>query len=178
MHKLLKDAVAADFPGYTEIAVSFPDQWELVQELRPADGPLYIAGLPRRREHSDSERFYGLPGDINQVLTTYRQYRVFQPWPQPILLVEWDAQRGTGTVLRPEDLTVQLQPIGQAQAWWGDTYGIIWECYFFSAHLRPTWMGELIACWQAVEIDIGVSTIFTDAHEPDFPEGSLTILIF
>ena len=72
MHKLLKDAVAADFPGYTEIAVSFPDQWELVQELRSADGPLYIVGLPRQSERSDPERFYGLPEDINRTLTTYR----------------------------------------------------------------------------------------------------------
>ena len=173
MRQLLKDAVAADFPGYTDIAVSFPDQWESVQELRPADGPLYVAGLPRQQERSDSERFYGLPGDINRTLTTYRQYKVFQPWPQPTLLVEWDAQRGTGTVLRQESLTIQLQPIGQAQAWWGDTYGVIWECYFFSAHLRPTWTGELVTCWQAVAIDIGVSTIFTEAHEPDFPEGKL-----
>src|SRR6266545_4157259 len=118
MRQLLKEAVAADFPGYTEIAMSFPDQWELVQELRPDDGPLYVAGLPRRRELGDTERFYGLSGDVNQVLTTYRQYRVFQPWPQPTLLAEWDAQRGTGTVLRQEGLTIQLQPIGQAQAWW------------------------------------------------------------
>jgi hypothetical protein len=95
------------------------------------------------------------------------------PWPQPTLLTEWDAQRGTGTVLRQEGLTIQLQPIDQAQAWWGDTYGVIWECYFFSTHLRPTWMEELVACWQAVETDIGVSTIFTEAHEPDFPEGEL-----
>jgi hypothetical protein len=58
MRQLLKEAVAADFPGYTEIAVSFPDQWEVVRKLRPDDGPLYIAGLPRWRERSDSERFY------------------------------------------------------------------------------------------------------------------------
>jgi hypothetical protein len=136
MRQLLKDAVAADFPGHTEIAVSFPNQWELVQELRPADGPLYIAGLSRRPERSEPGRFYGLPGEINRTLTTYRQYKIFQPWPQPTLLVEWDAQSGTGTVLRPEGLTIQLQPIGQAQAWWGDTYGVIWECYFFSGFPR------------------------------------------
>jgi hypothetical protein len=147
MHKLLKDAVAADFPGYTEIVVSFTDQWELVQELRPADGPLYISGLPRRQERGASERFYGLPGEINQTLMIYRQYKIFQPWPQPTLLVEWDAQSRTGTALRQEGLTIQLHPIGQAQAWWGHTYGVIWECYFFSARLRPTWIGELIACW-------------------------------
>ena len=114
-----------------------------------------------------------MPGEVNQTLRTYRQYRIFQPWPQPTLLAEWDAQRGTGTVLRQEGLTIQLQPIGQAQAWWGDTYGVIWECYFFSVRLRPTWLGELIACWQAVESDIGVSMIFTEAHEPDFPEGEV-----
>jgi hypothetical protein len=171
--QLLKDAVAADFPGYTEIAVSFPNQWELVQQLRPADGPLYVAGLPRLFERSDSERFYGLPGDINRTLTTYRQYKILQPWPQPTLLVQWDVRSGTRMILRPEDLTVELQPIGQAQAWWGDTYGVIWECYFFSTHLRSTWMGELIASWQAVESDIEVGMIFTKAHEPDFPEGEV-----
>jgi hypothetical protein len=53
MRQLLKDAVAADFPSYTEIAVSFPNQWELAQELRPTDGPRYVAGLPRRQEYSD-----------------------------------------------------------------------------------------------------------------------------
>ena len=73
MRQLLKDAVAADFPGYTEIAVSFPNQWELVWELRADDGPLYVAGLSRRRERSDIQQFYGLPGDINRALTTYRQ---------------------------------------------------------------------------------------------------------
>ena len=112
MHQRLKDAVAADFPGYTEIAVSFPNQWELVQELRPTDRPLYAAGLPRRSERSDSKRFYGLPGDINQALTTYRQYRIFQPWPQPTLVAGWQVQSGTRPILRQEGLTIQLQPIG------------------------------------------------------------------
>ena len=50
---------------------------------------LYISlASPRRRERRDSEGFSGLPGDINQALTTYGQYRVFQLLPQPTLLAE------------------------------------------------------------------------------------------
>ncbi len=67
---------------------------------------------------------------------------------------------------------VTLQPIGQAQMWKGDTYGLLWEGYFFQTQRGSVdWLAELAAFWQAVEQDMGVNQIFTEPQDPDFGEG-------
>jgi hypothetical protein len=90
-------AVGIDYPAAAEVLVSFPDQWELVHQLRRAgSSPVYIAGFPLSREEPRRDHFYGLPPEINLELVTYRLYKFFEPWPMPSVIVGWDETRGTG----------------------------------------------------------------------------------
>ena len=165
-------AVAAkDYPG-AEIGVSFPKQWELVQAFKSNQARLYVASLPPSQERTREDRFLGLPPEINRSFNTYRQYKLFEPWPQPIIPVAWDEAKGEGRVLAGGRLRVQLQPLGQAQIWKGDTDGLVWECYFHqSRQQRENWQMELTTFWQAVERDMGVKKIFTQPYEPTFEQG-------
>jgi hypothetical protein len=164
-------AVAKDFPG-AEVLVSFPDSWQLVHRFQSAQEPHYVAGFPPSYEKSHSNQFLGLSAEINRSLTTYRLYRLFEPWPTPLLRVVWDKGRNEGRVLDGCRLRIQLQPIGQAQIWKGKSFGLLWECYLYESRQQQTnWQKELGTFWQAVERDMGVSRIFTQPHEPTFEQG-------
>ena len=168
----LADAASEDYPAASEILVSFPDRWELVQPLSLGYTLLYLAAMPPSQERARRDRFYGLAPEINLELTTYRLYSFFQPWPIPSVIVSWDEATGAGRVEEMGDLKIQLRPIGQAQIWKGQTYGMIWECYFHETRRRnATWQDELYQFWRAVEEDMGVARIFTQPHEPTFEEG-------
>jgi len=45
--------------------------------------------------------------------------------------IAWNSQVGEGRIIGRSGLQVQLQPVGQAQIWTGDAYGVLWECYGF-----------------------------------------------
>ena len=94
LREKLTVAAAIDFPAASEILVSFPDKWELVGVLKREDQPLYVAGLPPSQEKGRADQFYGLPAEINRSLTSYRLYKLFEPWPQPTILVAWDEAKG------------------------------------------------------------------------------------
>jgi hypothetical protein len=164
-------AAAKDFPG-AEILVSFPNEWQLVQRLPPVDLPRYVAGFPPSYEKPRSDHFLGLPPEINRSLTTYRLYKFFEPWPTPLLQVVWDMGQNEGRVLDGCRLRVQLQPLGQAQIWKGETDGVVWEAYAYEMwRQRQGWPEELATFWQAVERDMNVPRIFTQPHEPTFEAG-------
>lgn len=78
-----------DYPQASEILVSFPDKWELVQHLSREDAPRYVAAMPAEEERPRPDRFYDLPGEINETLNTYRHYKMFKPWPQQNLTARW-----------------------------------------------------------------------------------------
>ena len=167
----LTEAVRVDYPAASEILVSFPDEWELIERMRREDTPLYIAALPPSVEAPRRDQFYGLPPEINLELTTYRLYRLFQPWPMPSVVVSWNETTGTGQVEQVGDLKVQLRPLGQAQAWWGCTVGVIWECYPHETGRGDNWQAELTAFWRTVEQDMGAARTFTQPHEPTWEQG-------
>jgi hypothetical protein len=170
----LAEVVAREYPA-TEILVSFPDQWELVQQLNQGDHSLYVAKLPPSQEQVRSNHFLGLSPEINRAITEYRMYILFQPWPQPLLHVAWDQAKGEGQVLGEAGLRVQLQPVGEAQVWRGETQAILWECYLYEARQQqPTWLEKLTQFWRIVEADIGVQRVFTQPHDPSFEEEVYT----
>lgn len=172
MKEKLTTAVAIDHPAAAEILVSFPDKWELVHKMMRGDTPLYIAGMPPSEEEPRRDHFYGLPVEINLEVSTYRQYKMFEPWQMPSFYVSWDDAAGAGRVEKPKDLKIQLQQLGQAQAWYGKQHGVIWECYFHETRRRAkTWEEELAAFWQTVERDMAVGKVFTEPREPTFEEG-------
>ena len=165
----LIDVAARDYPSASEILVSYPDQWQLVHTFRREDVPLYIAGFTPSRESPREDHFFGLPPEINRELTTHRLYKLFEPWPQPIIPVAWNVAEEKGRVLPGGHMRVQLHPLGQAQTWTGLKYGVLWEGYMFEAgRQRPGWQQELTTFWQMVEQDMGVKKILTQPHDPDF----------
>jgi hypothetical protein len=170
VEKLLT-TVQLDFPAATEILVSFPDEWELIQTLKRNDWPLYAAALPVQAEKADDDHFYGLSPAINRTLNKYHHYKLFEPWPAPVLPVSWDAVKGEGRIERGGRLDVRLQPIAEAQAWTGGMFGVLWECFMFETRHQTHWQEELAAFWQAVENNMKVAKIFTQPHDPAFSEG-------
>lgn len=167
----LLTAVQLDFPAASEILVSFPEEWELIQVLKRDDGSLYAAALPVQVERVDQDQFHGLSPAINRTLNRYRHYKLFEPWPTPVLPISWDPVKGEGRVARGGRLDVRLQPIAQAQAWMGTLFGVLWECYWFDPRRADHWQTELKAFWQAVEADMPVVKLFTQPQEPAFPAG-------
>lgn len=167
----LTEMVARDYPGL-EIRVSFPEQWQLVDRFMRDDTPLYVAGMPPSQEQARGNKFYGLPAEINQSLTTYKLYKLFEPFVTPLYQVAWDVQQDYGQIIGKGGAHLHLQPIGQAQMWKGDDCGLLWESYLFETRLGGiNWLEELALFWQAVEQDMKVDTIFTQPHEPAFQEG-------
>jgi hypothetical protein len=169
VEKLLT-TVQLDFPAATEILVGFPDAWELIGVLKRAEGSLYAAALPVQVEQADDEHFSGLSPAINRTLKQYHHYKLFEPWPTPVLPVSWDPVKGEGRVERGGRLDVRLQPIAEAQAWTGGSFGVLWECYSFETRRPPHWQAELAAFWQTVEADLKVVKIFTQPQDPAFAE--------
>jgi hypothetical protein len=172
----LRAAVGIDYPEASEILVSFPDDWEVVGQIQREDRTLYIAGMPVSEERPERDHFYGLPPALNLALNKYRLYKLFLPWPQPSILVGWNEETGTGRVLKMGDVKVQLQPIGQAQAWFSPEAAVIWECYTHEQQRPDNWQEELATFWQIVEGDIGTTKIYIEPHEPAFEEGYTTFL--
>src|SRR5262245_24140495 len=129
--KKLKVVATDDYPAASEILLSFPDKWEWVHSFNWGSNPTYLAAFPASLEPVWRDHFFGLSSEINSSLTRYRLYQLFEPWPQSIFLVAWDEVRNKGHVLGGGHLRVHLQPIGQAQVWYGETYGVTWECYFY-----------------------------------------------
>jgi hypothetical protein len=126
----LTDAVAREYPG-AEIAVSFADQCRLVHRFKRANTPLYVAGFPPSQEHARGDHFFGLPREMNRSLTTYQLYRLFEPKPVYQFAVSWDTKIGEGRIIGGNGLHIHLHPVGQAQIWKGETYGVLWEGFLF-----------------------------------------------
>lgn len=164
-------AVAIDYPTAAEILVSFPDEWEIVGALKRGNLPLYVAGFPPSQERPRADHFFGLSAEINRSLSTYRLYKLFEPWPQPTFPVVWDETKREGRILAGGHLKLRLQPLGQAQAWTGSRFGVLWECYLHEAGRSDSWKEELTQFWQVVEADMRVNQIFTQPHEPTFETG-------
>jgi hypothetical protein len=169
----LIDVVSADYPDATEILVSFPNEWELVNQIKHRDAKFYMAAMPSRQERPRPDQFHGLSPEINLQLNTYRMYRFFEPWPMPTIIVAWDEDTGECWVEGERDPKVQLNLLGQAQAWLGQKVAVLWEAYLNEAtKIRLDLDKNLIyQFWKAVEDDVGVSKIFTQPHELTWEHG-------
>jgi hypothetical protein len=167
----LIDVAARDYPRASEILISFPDQWEYVNTLTSKERVLYIGAFPWERSRPTRDHFHGLAPEINVSLVFYRLYKFFEPWPMPQVTVEWNSSQRHGRVTEVEGFQLQLQQMGQAQAWFGLTDAVLWECYFQETRRRGNWEETLAETWQSVEHDLKVNRIFTAPREPTFEEG-------
>ena len=167
----LVTAVAIDFPEVREILVNLPEQWELIGSVHRGDLPLYAASLPWSMEKPRRDHFHGLSAEINLTLHKYRHAKLFEPWPQPVIPVAWNAQSGEGKTMRGGSLDVRLQSVAEAQVWAGSIFGVVWEAYSFESRRREHWKEDLAVFWQAVEADMQVAKLFTQPFDPEFAEG-------
>jgi hypothetical protein len=167
----LIDVARQDYPDASEILVSFSDRWEYLDTIRNTEQTLYVAGFPIERAHTARDHFAGLPPDINVSLVFYRLYKFFQPWHMPTVLVDWNTQSNTGQVVGVNEPKLQLQPVGQAQAWFGVDHALIWECYFEESQRRADWQEALVKGWHIIERDVGSEKLWSAPHEPTYPEG-------
>jgi len=167
----LVEVAARDFPNASTVQVSFPDKWEHLATIESANSSMYIAGFPIERAYSTSHHFAGLPHEINVNLVFYRFYKFFEPWPRPQLTLEWQVGQPHGQVTEFQGFQVQLQPIGQVQAWFGVENAVLWECYMDSSRRDMNSQQNWKEVWERVEQDVDAVNFFTLPHEPAF-EGS------
>ncbi len=168
----LLEAVAEAYPDASEILVSFPDSWELVEVVpsTQTDQPaLYIASTPVEKERPSTSHFDGVLAEENLEHIYYRQYRFFEPWVMPRVYVNWNAWQGQGTVADHGGAKVQLHDLGDAQIWTGKRKGVLWECLFNSrGQERVHWHEQLAQVWRIVEKDMDVKQVFTPSSDPDY----------
>jgi len=163
-------AIAADYPTASEILIQFPEEWVFTAYL-PGDPPLYVGGWCQE-EPVRSDHFYDLPRQVNENLNRYTFYKFFQPQLTPSLLIAWKEAESRGQVIGFQGAKIQMWPVGQAQVWHGDTYAVLWECYFFSTgRERSGWESRLEEIWRKVEEDVGAKVFYTHSQEPAWPEG-------
>jgi hypothetical protein len=163
--------VAQDYPDADKILVSFPEEWKFVQRIK-GEETAYVASLPSSQEVPRRNHFQGLPPAVNDSLTTYTHYKLFNPWLSPILTVSWNEVAGVGRVESVDSVNIQMQTAGQAQVWQGEAAAVLWECYILGASQEVTTdHEELRQFWQAVERDIAVPHLLTLPYDPAFTDG-------
>ncbi|MBI1802798.1 MAG: hypothetical protein HYR71_14320, partial [Chloroflexi bacterium] len=131
----------------------------------------YVARFPPARERPRFDHFAGLSPEVNLSLGEYRLYKFFRPWPSPRLLMVWNHHNPQRLMLGVNDLQVQLQPLGQAQAWVGPHAAVLWECYLQAQGREGRWRERLAALWRAVEGDLRGRTLYTPSYEPTIEQG-------
>lgn len=164
----LTDVLKEEFPSTARVLVSFPDKWEYVETVPHEDGKLYIAGFPIERAFTGREHFEGLEPEINVDLVFYRLYKFFQPWPVPQVTMEWDHTQRRGRVMGVQEGKLQMQPVGQAQAWFGVNAAVLWECYLEESRREENDPASLASLWRAIEKDVRAPKLLTLPHEPSF----------
>lgn len=127
----LTEAATREYPG-AEIAVSFPDHWELVHRFKRANTPLYVAGFPPSQEQVRGDHFFGLPSEINQSLTTYRLYKLFELKPVYQFEASWDTRIGKGALLAAVGCALTCNLWGRLR------YGRVTHMAFFGSAFRST----------------------------------------
>lgn len=170
-------AAQIDYPAATEFLVSFADQWELVKTLNRPESHLYVAVLPNEPVEVTRDHFHGLPPEINLALGTYRQYQLFEPWPEYTLGISLEAGAARGSVTGASGFTVVLKPFAEAQVWKGPTVAVLWDCIMREVSRPSNWLEELTAFWKAVEVDTDVAKIYTLPVDAAFEVGYKDFLI-
>ncbi len=192
----LKTILALDYPDATEILLPFADELELVGSIKRAattrqpETTLYIGAYEKEQERPIRDHFFGLSEEINLATSTYRQYKLYLPWPQPTIYVEFAEGAEVGKVVGQGSMRLAMHEIGQAQVWHGLEVGVIWECYAHEQRRPHNWQEELAQFWSVVEGNIADPaipasgegpaqpsnpskpyTFYTQPHDPAFEEG-------
>lgn len=159
-----------------EVVGPFLDQAELLGRLQHGDLLAYLVGYAIEPFQSrDPQHFRFLTPQENQALSASRSFKLLRPWPQPVLRIGWNPQRGEGRILddQPVRTTIHMQQIGEGQIWWGGRVGVLWEA--FLARVPETEQGcslpLLHGLWDLLEaflLSRRVTRIVTLPHDPAY----------
>jgi hypothetical protein len=69
------------------------------RRFKHANKPLYIAGLLPSQEQARADHFVDLPPEISRSLTTYRLYKLFEPWTTHLFQMSWNSYIGQGRII-------------------------------------------------------------------------------
>lgn len=194
---LLAGAILADYPGASQVLLSFPDDWEIVAKLTRGERTIYVGAFAPEQQRPDRDHFCGLSAATNLALDRYRHYKFFTPWAMPSLYVRFVNGSDTGHVVGYGPLRVQMREVGQAQVWYSSSprsreeldsaesastggVALIWECYTFTTCRDAGWLEGLSALWQVIECDlnaIGIRQIYTQPKEPTISDGYEDLLL-
>ena len=107
-------------------------------------------------------------------LAHYLQVRPLEPWPQPLVEVNWNSAEATGVSSAIQSVDVLLNPVGNAQLWWGSTTGVIFEAFFeVRTEERPNEFGQLQQLWGQCERYLaskGVREVWTYNRDPRYDD--------
>lgn len=101
-----------------DVHVAWPDETELIGVLF-VDADVYFLGGLGIESHRAARpgEYRGLSDEEGAEIAYYRAFKLFQPWPTPILTVNMNAG-GLGHVVSPQTnrVPVRMQEVGSAQA--------------------------------------------------------------
>lgn len=133
---------------------------DLLAFVSAADGPLPFP-----------PDFSFLTPEANRGLSRYVQAQVLEPWPQPLIDVAWPEQ-GAGVVSKISRVDVLLNPVGDAQLWYGGETGVLWEARFWQpVKARSDHAALLHRLWELCELYLaerGVRFIYAYDRDPAF----------
>jgi hypothetical protein len=160
---------------------SFIDEAESLGVLESEDFLGFIMAYEVEEESPSSNRHHFLTPEENRMLRFYRHLRPVEPWPQPVIGVAWNPQKGEGRVTGTYRVDVVLKSLGNAQLWWGGEVAVLWEAFDERVRLRDDHELLLHRLWEHCEGHLkeqGVKRIYTLNHDPVFaPEFYRAFLI-
>ncbi|MBW4554120.1 MAG: hypothetical protein KME35_23905 [Aphanocapsa sp. GSE-SYN-MK-11-07L] len=131
-----------------------------------------LLGYPVEDVSLTLDYFSYLPAEVNRKLAHYRHLSPVQPWPQPIIGMAMAGDRGkvTGT----HSIPVVLKNMGNAQLWYGQDCGFIFEAFLEGSIQKHREFEVLInQLWSLCEGFLkrqGITTLYTLARDPAFEE--------
>ena len=131
-----------------------------------------VAGTDEKLPYAPDFPF--LQPEETAALAHYTQVRPLEPWPQPLVEVSWNSAETTGVSSSIHGVDILLNPVGNAQLWWGGTTGVIFEAFFEGrTEERPNELGLLRQLWGQCEVYLaskGVREVWTYNRDPRYDE--------
>lgn len=130
----------------------------------------FLLAYDLQEERLERGRFAFPAPEKNLAITLYRHITPVEPWSQPRLGIAWNAAQGEDRVLGTSHVNVVLKGIGNAQLWWGDGIGVIWEAFFEErVQKRSNYDLLMHRLWDTLGrylTEQDVKRIYTYAHDP------------
>lgn len=154
-----------------EIALSFAEEVSLVGMVDVEEQRYFLGAFAEDRyDRPDPDHFDLLTREENLSIDRDRGFRLYEPWPQPVLgvLVGPD---GSGTVMGAERrVRVVMREVASAQVWYASPTAVLWEVVVHrnTGALRTSLFR---AMWTSIEAHLqsqGIERVVTLPFDPGF----------